>query len=103
MKIFGLLLIVLVSFTAMAQDKSATLDATPQRTSKKDKPLYHSDSHSKMMTQKDMEHLPTRDPRDIAAFTPGVYQARRGQELNIGGSRAGGTLYIEDGVQLQRK
>ncbi len=38
---------------------------------------------------------------DMSAATPGLYQNRRSEDVNIGGGRTDGTLYIIDGVQVQ--
>ena len=78
-------------------------DGVQPKYNPKHKPLYHSDSHAKMMTRNELVKLPSRDVRDAISLSPGVYQAKRGQEANIGGARTGGNLYVEDGVQLQRR
>jgi outer membrane receptor for ferrienterochelin and colicin len=107
MKACIILSFVLLSFTSRAQDKTPVSSDSVAKTStapaRKTKPLYHSDSHGKMMNHDELYKLPSRDVRDAVSLTPGVYQARRGQDISIGGSRPGGTLYIEDGVQLQSR
>lgn len=91
------------AYVAEPHGRMATQQADTQNTSKRIKPLYHSDSHAKMMTRKELVELPSRDVRDAISLSPGVYQAKRGQEAQIGGARQGGTLYIIDGVQVMRR
>jgi len=55
------------------------------------------------LTPGEMEKIPTYDLRDIVGMLPGVYQARRGDDLRFFGARANGTLYIIDGIRVQRK
>ena len=53
--------------------------------------------------QQQLEKMSIIDLRDVLSELPGVYQSRRGDDLHIYGARANSTLYIVDGVQLQRK
>ena len=50
-------------------------------------------------TREDLAAMPISDLRDVASLIPGVYQARRGDDLSIFGARSGGTQYIVDGVR----
>ena len=52
-------------------------------------------------TAEQIEKMPTRDTRDIAASAPGVYQSSRGADLNISGARSNANVYIIDGVVVQ--
>ena len=45
--------------------------------------------------------MPTTQTDDLTASAPGMYQQGRGANVNIGGARSEGTLYIIDGVQVQ--
>ncbi len=56
---------------------------------------------SNKFTSEKIEKLTTRNTNDIAAQTTGVYQAKKGNDLNIGGARSTGTQYIIDGVVQQ--
>ena len=63
------------------------------------KPLVGSLDHT--MTAEEINVLPTQEIADAAAQSPGSYQQKRGGEINMGGARVEGTLYIIDGVQVQ--
>ena len=66
------------------------------------KPLIDQDKPtSNILTSGEIAVLPTNQVTDLVAITPGVYQSQRGQDVNIGGARTSGTLYIIDGVQVQ--
>lgn len=51
-----------------------------------------------VLTDKEIEKMPTRNPLDAASTAPGVYQGRSGGGLNIGGGRDENTLYVVDGI-----
>ena len=63
------------------------------------KPLVGSLDHT--ITAEEIKSLPTTQVADVAATAPGAYQSKRGGEINMGGARVEGTLYIIDGVQVQ--
>ncbi len=63
------------------------------------KPLVGSLDHT--MSASEIAVLPTTQVADAAAQSPGSYQSKRGGEINMGGARVEGTLYIIDGVQVQ--
>lgn len=63
------------------------------------KPLVGTLDHT--MTAEEIKVLPTTQVADAAATSPGSYQQKRGGEINMGGARVEGTLYIIDGVQVQ--
>ncbi len=43
--------------------------------------------------------MPITDLRDAISLLPGVYQARRGDDISVFGSRYGGSQYIVDGMR----
>ena len=47
--------------------------------------LFNPNDH--VFNRKGLDHMPYMDLRDVAATLPGVYQARRGDELHVYGSR----------------
>ena len=49
----------------------------------------------------ELGHMAVTQVVDAVSTSPGVYQAKRGDETNMGGARVEGTLYIIDGVQVQ--
>jgi hypothetical protein len=49
---------------------------------------------------KAIERQATLDLNDVASQSAGVYQARSGAGLNIGGARQDGTVYIQDGMVI---
>lgn len=51
-------------------------------------------------TSDEIERMPTRNTTSMASTAPGVYSQGDGDNLNIGGARGEGTLYIIDGVQV---
>jgi len=118
MKIAFTFCCLVFAFSVSAQDKKDSINGgkyviescldmkvTPGRSLGSDraaKPHYHSDSHHLFVGKQDLDQIPERDPRDVISMMPGVYQAKRGGDLSIGGSRPGGTLYIIDGVQIMR-
>ena len=63
------------------------------------KPLVGTLDHT--MSADEIKVLPTTQVADAAATSPGSYQQKRGGEINMGGARVEGTLYIVDGVQVQ--
>jgi hypothetical protein len=66
------------------------------------KPLVDIDkSGTLIMTKEDLKVLPTTDIKDAVGLTPALYQSQRGKDVNIGGARTSGTLYVIDGVQVQ--
>lgn len=53
------------------------------------------------MTHEQIKNLPTRSTADMASLSTGVYQQKQGNtNLNIGGGRNNGTLYMVDGVMV---
>ena len=56
---------------------------------------------SNLRTAEEIDKMPTRDTRDIAASAPGVYKSSRGADLNISGGRSDGNVYIVDGAVVQ--
>ena len=63
------------------------------------KPLIGTLDHT--MNKEEIASMPTTQVADIASSAPGSYQQKRGGEVNMGGARVEGTLYIIDGVQVQ--
>ena len=63
----------------------------------------HGVARSCTFVHEKVDNLPSDDFRDIVSLLPGVYQSRRGDELRFFGARESGTLYIIDGIQVQRK
>ncbi len=59
----------------------------------------HPGSH--IMTKEEINVIPTTEVTDLVSLSPGLYQQKRGTDVNIGGARSTGTLYIIDGVQVQ--
>jgi carboxypeptidase family protein len=55
-----------------------------------------------VLTRREIAELPVSDLRDMLTLMPGVYQQKRGDEVNIFGARADGNLYIADKMQLLR-
>ncbi|MBN9483488.1 MAG: hypothetical protein BGO70_13480 [Bacteroidetes bacterium 43-93] len=62
-------------------------------------PLIGEDER-KVIQSEDIEKMATRNTNTIAATSAGVYQAKDGGALNLGGARSEGTLYIIDGVRV---
>jgi carboxypeptidase family protein/TonB-dependent receptor-like protein len=66
------------------------------------KPLVDQDKPgSHILTKDEIAEVPTNEITDLVSLAPGSYQQKRGQDLNLGGGRTTGTLYIIDGVQVQ--
>lgn len=51
-------------------------------------------------TKEELDRMPTRNTTTMASTAPGVYSNEDGGNVNIGGGRGDGTLYIIDGVQV---
>ncbi len=56
---------------------------------------------STTLTRENIKNLPNRNTSDMAALTPGLYQSKSADNINIGGSRQEGTLYIIDGAEVK--
>jgi hypothetical protein len=66
------------------------------------KPLIDQDKPaSKVLTKDEINVIPTNQVTDLVSTTTGVYQAQRGQAVNMSGARNTGTLYVIDGVQVR--
>jgi hypothetical protein len=66
------------------------------------KPLVDQDKPgSHILTKEEIKEAPTTEITDLVTLAPGSYQQKRGQDVNMGGGRTTGTLYIIDGVQVQ--
>ena len=52
-----------------------------------------------VLTEKEIEKMPTRNPLDATSTSPGVYQGRSGQRVSIAGGRSENTVYVIDGAQ----
>ena len=64
-------------------------------------PPVTANTYKKSLIQGDIATMPTTQTDDLTASAPGMYQQGRGANVNIGGARSEGTLYIIDGVQVQ--
>ena len=64
-------------------------------------PPVTANTYKKSLIQGDVATMPTTQTDDLTASAPGMYQQGRGANVNIGGARSEGTLYIIDGVQVQ--
>ena len=64
-------------------------------------PPVTANTYKKALIQGDIATMPTTQTDDLTASAPGMYQQGRGANVNIGGARSEGTLYIIDGVQVQ--
>ncbi len=51
-----------------------------------------------VLSDKEIEKTPTRNPLDAASTAPGVYKGRSGSGVSIGGGRGENTTYVVDGV-----
>ncbi len=60
-----------------------------------DKPNSH------ILTKEEIAVVPTTQVSDLVALNPGLYQSKRGGDLNVGGARTTGIVYYVDGVQVQ--
>ncbi len=56
---------------------------------------------SHILMKEEINNIPTKDVTDLVALSPGLYQQKRGANVNVGGARTDGTLYIIDGVQVR--
>ena len=66
------------------------------------KPLIDQDKpNSHILTNTEIATIPTQEITDLVSLSPGLYQQKRGANVNIGGARTDGTLYIIDGVQVR--
>ena len=65
------------------------------------KPLINHDGSTHILTKEEIKVIPTTEVSDLVALAPAQYQSQRGKDVNIGGARSSGTLYIIDGVQVQ--
>jgi Carboxypeptidase regulatory-like domain/TonB-dependent Receptor Plug Domain len=63
------------------------------------KPLVGSLTNVK--TAEEIKQMPTTQVADVAALSAGSHQTQRGAEINMGGSRVEGTVYVIDGVTVQ--
>ncbi len=54
-----------------------------------------------VFTREELSKLPISDLYDAISLLPGIYQARRGDDLNIFGARSQGTQYIVDGERMR--
>ena len=52
-----------------------------------------------VFTHDELASMPVSNLRDVLSVVPGVYQARRGDDISIFGARSGGTQYIIDGIR----
>jgi Carboxypeptidase regulatory-like domain len=52
-----------------------------------------------IFTKEDIDHMPVTCVQDVLSLLPGVYQARRGDDISIFGSRMDGNHYFIDGMQ----
>jgi hypothetical protein len=63
-------------------------------------PIYDIDHPTRrILTRAEIEQMPVTGIQDLLATMPGVYQARRGVDVSIFGSRKDGNHYIIDGMQ----
>ena len=53
-------------------------------------------------TRAELKKLPITDLRDALCLLPGMYQSRRGDDVNVFGARTTSTNYIIDGMPLSR-
>ena len=53
-------------------------------------------------TRAELKKLPITDLRDALCLLPGMYQSRRGDDVNVFGARINSVNYIIDGVPLPR-
>ncbi len=65
------------------------------------KPLVSKYVHNTIKTSEEIKNAPTTQTVDLVAQTPGIYQQKRGGQLNSDGGRSSGNLYVIDGVQVQ--
>jgi hypothetical protein len=63
--------------------------------------INQDDPGSHVLTSEEIKNVPTTEVTDLVSLSPGLYQKQRGAQVNIGGARSEGTLYIIDGVQVQ--
>ncbi len=84
----------------MEVSKATNLAEATVTASKYEAPLIDPFKNVGTLTRENIKNLPTRNTSDFASLTPGVYQGKSGGNVNIGGSRSEGTLYIIDGVQV---
>ncbi len=61
-------------------------------------PVYPTMAGDYIFTKEIIDNMPVNAINDIPSLLPGVYQARRGDGLNIYGARDNGNRYIIDGV-----
>ena len=66
------------------------------------KPLVDQDKpSSRRLSPHEIATIPTTEATDLVTLSPGLRQSKRGANVNIGGGRTSGTLYIIDGVQVR--
>jgi hypothetical protein len=66
------------------------------------KPIVDKDKPgATVLTRKEINQIPTMETKDLVGLTPALYQSQRGKDVNIGGARTDGTLYVIDGVQVR--
>ncbi len=51
-----------------------------------------------VLSREEIRRMPYTNVRDIASIFPGIYQQKRGSELNIYAARNDGNRYIVDGM-----
>ena len=54
---------------------------------------------SYLFSHDELAALPISNIQDAIILAPGVYKARKGDEISVFGSRFGGTQYIVDGMR----
>ncbi len=65
------------------------------------KPLVDKYKTNTILTAEEIKNKPTSQTADLVALSPGIYQQKRGGDLNSGGGRGTGNLYVVDGVAVQ--
>ncbi|MBC7553549.1 MAG: TonB-dependent receptor, partial [Taibaiella sp.] len=65
------------------------------------KPLIDKYTNNIVMTAAEIKQKPTTQTADLVALTPGIYQAKRGQQVNSDGGRSTGNVYMIDGIMVQ--
>ncbi len=63
--------------------------------------INQEDPGSHILSGEQIAKVPTNSVADLVSLNPGLYQAQRGSDVNIGGARTSGTQYIIDGVMVQ--
>jgi hypothetical protein len=92
-----------------SEEGSQTLDAVAVRSRSYNRPLIEPTlpGSRTVLTDKEIEKMPTRNTANNATAAPGVYQSRTGGSLSVGGARAESTKMVvdapEDGKALYKK